>query len=161
MKKLLLTLCVCLLGIVGARADRGDMGLGLNLGVAPCIESGSGVCNFGLGVKYQYNISNPVRIEGNFDYWFADKGLSFVDVIANIHYQFRINNRFDLYPIAGLGWGNIHSDYGKNYSRFIFNFGVGAEYKVLSNLSVDFEFKYQYVKDFQRLPIQLGVTYNF
>lgn len=160
MKKLLLTLGIASLAIAGASAQRGDMAAGINLGVAPCVESGSGICNFGLGAKFQYNITNPIRLEAAFDYWFPDGGLSFVDLIANVHYQFRINNRFDLYPIAGIGWGNMHHD-DWNSSRFIFNIGVGAEYDITSNLVADFEFKYQYVKDFQRLPIQIGLSYKF
>lgn len=150
----------CLLGVVGANAQRGDMAAGINLGVAPCVESGSGTCNFGLGAKFQYNVTNPIRLEVDFDYWFSDNSVSMVDLIANVHYQFRISNRFNMYPIVGIGWGNLHSG-DWNSSRFIFNVGVGAEYAITGNLTADFEFKYQYVKDFQRLPIQVGMAYHF
>jgi outer membrane protein X len=47
------------------------------------------------------------------------------------------------------------------YSKVLFNIGVGAEYALAPNLSVGAEVKYQYVKDFSRLPISIGITYKF
>ena len=46
-------------------------------------------------------------------------------------------------------------------NRFIFNVGVGGEYAITSKISAGLEIKYQYVKDFQRLPITIGATYHF
>lgn len=159
MKKFLLTICIAAFAAFGAMAQKGQNGVGINLGVAPVVESGWDVCNFGLGIKYQYNITDPIRLEADFNYYFSDKSTSFLDITANVQYLFHINSRFNLYPTVGLGWGNIHQNH--NYSRFVFQIGVGAEYQIARNFSADFEFKYQYVKDFQRLPIQIGFNYKF
>ena len=162
MKKFLLTIALCILGIAGASAQR--QAVGINLGVAPCVEKGSGTCNFGLGVKYDYNVLSRLRLEGNFDYYFEDDNLSFLDVMVHAHYLFPVGSRFNVYPIVGLGWGNLHSSWGdssRNYSRFVFDVGIGAQFDITSRLYADFEFKYQYVKDFQRLPISVGLAYRF
>lgn len=39
--------------------------------------------------------------------------------------------------------------------------GVRGEHAITSKLSAGLEIKYQYVKDFQRLPITIGATYHF
>lgn len=46
-------------------------------------------------------------------------------------------------------------------SRFVFNIGVGGEYDVTDKIAVNLEIKYQYMKDFNRMPIVLGVAYKF
>jgi len=46
-------------------------------------------------------------------------------------------------------------------SRFVFNIGIGGEYDITDNLAVNLEIKYQYMKDFNRMPILLGVAYKF
>ena len=47
------------------------------------------------------------------------------------------------------------------YNRFIFNIGAGADFKLADNLVLNFELKYQYFKDFSRLPIKVGINYAF
>lgn len=49
----------------------------------------------------------------------------------------------------------------ESVSRFVFNIGVGGEYDLTENLSLNLEIKYQYMKDFNRMPILLGVAYKF
>ena len=39
--------------------------------------------------------------------------------------------------------------------------GIGADYAIAENLDLNLEFKYQYMKDFNRLPIKIGITYKF
>ena len=39
--------------------------------------------------------------------------------------------------------------------------GVGGQYDLNDKLAVNLEIKYQYIKNFNRLPISLGVAYKF
>ena len=44
--------------------------------------------SIGLGLKYQYNITDQIRIEPSMNYFFKNDGLSMFDINANIHYLF-------------------------------------------------------------------------
>lgn len=196
MKKIILTLCIGIMGLASAFAQEGRMAAGLNLGVAPSLESGMSVTNVGLGLKFQYNVTDPIRVEADIDYWFKSKGISVFDISANVHYVFNITEKFKVYPLAGIGYANIHSsapkveieiptipnmpnipgmpniqdmideategaDDSANASRFLFNIGAGADYDITDNLTANFEIKYQYLKDFSRMPISIGIAYKF
>lgn len=191
MKKVIIALCMLLSGAMASFAQEGQMAAGINLGVAPVIETG-GPTNFGLGAKFQYNITDPIRVEADLEYWFKAKEMSVFDVYANVHYLIPIVDKLKLYPMAGIGYANIHMstpkieipdipnipgipgldlddilgelddvDTSANASRFLFNIGIGAEYELTDNLTANFEFYYQYMKDFNRLPIKLGIAYKF
>lgn len=186
------------LGALNASAqEKGEMAAGINLGVAPCLESGVSSTNFGIGAKFQYNISNPVRLEAALDYGFKNKGIDVMTVGVNAHYLFKIGNKFNIYPLVGLGYGHLGgasvkfdedamSELGDlmgeiggssakdeyedaldkskgsvSANKFYFNVGAGAEYAITGKLSAGLEVKYQYMKNFSRLPIYLGLTYRF
>ena len=186
MKKYLVAMCMTLVGLCASAQEKGDMAAGLNVGVAPCLESGASVTNFGIGAKFQYNVTNPIRLEAAFDYGFKNKGMAVMTLGVNAHYIFNLGEKFNVYPLVGLGYahlgggvsgGDYDYDYSYDWSRssnfeseesgsssaskFFFNVGVGAEYALNDKLSVGAEIKYQYIKDFNRLPINIGVTYKF
>lgn len=177
-------MCVALIGLCATAQEKGDMAVGLNLGVAPSLESGLSVTNFGIGAKFQYNVTDPIRLEADVEYWLKDKGMDLFDVTFNAHYLFNVGERFKVYPLVGIGFGrakigadiDIDYDFDFDYpyrsshveesvsassTKFLFNVGVGAEYPITEALSIGAELKYQYVKDFCRLPITVGVTYKF
>ena len=178
-------MCVALVGLCASAQEKGDMAAGLNLGVAPCLESGANVTNFGIGAKFQYNVTNPLRLEAGVNYGFKNKGLDVLDVAANVHYLFKVGEKLRVYPLAGIGFARLggsvefedddDDDYGwrsrdweydeedasGSVTKFLFNVGAGAEYPVSDRLSVGAEIKYQYIQHFSRLPISIGVTYRF
>lgn len=173
MKKILLALVFAVTGLCAFAQEKGDKALGLNLGVAPSLEKGSSVTNFGIGAKFQYNVTDPVRLEADLEYWFKDHTIDVFDISANVHYLFRAGDRVNIYPVVGIGYAHIGGgvkvpDYievdnsdGGGGSRFLFNLGVGVEYAVSQRVRMGLEIKYQYLKDFGRLPINVGVTYQF
>ncbi len=169
-------MCIALTGLCATAQEKGDMAVGVNLGAAPCLESGVSVTNFQIGAKFQYNISNPFRVEAAFDYGFKNKGIDMFDLAANVHYLIGLGEKFKLYPIVGVGFAHAkasasidfeYDDEDYNYevsasvNKFMFNAGLGAEYPVSDKLSIGAEIKYQYIQDFSRLPISVGVTYKF
>ena len=107
MKKVFISLCMLLVGVCASAQQKGDMAVGLNVGVAPCLESGASLTNFGLGAKFQYNVTNPIRLEANVDYWVKSKGVDVFDITANVHYLFKIGQKLNIYPLAGIGYAHI------------------------------------------------------
>lgn len=167
MKKHLLLICMALLGLCASAQEAGKMGVGLNLSVAPCLEK-NGPTNFDLGAKFQYNITDPIRLEAVLDYGFRSDGFDVFTIGVNGHYLFKLTEKFNFYPIAGFGYGHVGfktpfmaGSYTEGANRFYFNLGLGGEYNINDNFAVDLELKYQYLKNYQRLPITLGVTYRF
>lgn len=162
-KKSAIAVALCLAGSVPAFAEQGDPALGLNLGVAPSVSDLS-YTNFGLGLKFQYGLTDHLRGEAEFTYWCESNSISAFELAVNFHYMFDVVNRFQMYPIIGLGYGQprCETNIGKvSYDRFLFNLGVGGEYEFSSHWVGTAELKYQYMKDFSRLPITVGIAYKF
>ncbi|MDE7397442.1 MAG: porin family protein, partial [Muribaculum sp.] len=160
-------------------ADAGDMQVGANIGVAPCLESGDAPSNFGLGAKFRYGLSEKIRLEADMEYWFKDKGWSVFDITANAHYLFAVTDKINVYPLAGIGFAHLggasfyiptafdedgeptaYIKTTNSADKFVFNIGGGAEYAINDRISVGFELKYQYINKFSRFPIQIGFTYK-
>ena len=84
MKKILF-LAVCFLMLVGnTYAQKGKQAIGFGLSYGTEIES------VGLGLKYQYNITNPIRLEPSLNYFFENDNVSMLDVNLNFHYLFPV-----------------------------------------------------------------------
>lgn len=183
MKKLILSLCVMMLS-VSAFAQKGKSAVGLNLNVTPLNESGISLTNFGVEAKYQYNLTNPFRVEAVVGYDFKAKGTSVLEAGVNVNWLFNIGSKFKVYPIAGVGYANISGyiskdddddygrsrsvynwddddDYSNSASKFYFNLGAGAEYAITQHIAACLEVKYQSMTWFNRIPISIGVAYKF
>lgn len=166
MKKLLLTLAVALGFAVPSFAQHaGQFGVGVNIGVAPCVEKGISVTNFVLGGRIQYSATDLIRVALDLNGGFADKDVSTFTATGNVHFMIPVANSFYIYPLAGLGYGNLHYNFGDlltgNEGKFVFNVGIGAEYEFTKNFAAGAEFKYQYMKDWGRLPVLLNFSYKF
>lgn len=92
MKKIIIAACMALLGCGSVFAQQGKQAIGGNLSYGTEIES------VGIGLKYQYNITDQIRIEPSMNYFFKNDGLSMFDINANIHYLFPIASNISLYP---------------------------------------------------------------
>lgn len=167
MKKSLLAL-VCLIAFsVSAFAQKGQSAVGLNLGYSIGLDEPKPK-NFEIGAKYQYNISDPIRLEAAFNYGFKNKvqGVDFsvMDYNLNAHYLVNVAEQFKFYPIVGLGALTAKAsvgDYSSSETKFAANVGVGGELALGEKLALNLEIKYQYCKDFGTLPIRLGLAYKF
>ena len=129
MKKIIIAACMALLGCGSVFAQQGKQAIGGNLSYGTEIES------VGIGLKYQYNITDQIRIEPSMNYFFKNDGLSMFDINANIHYLFPIASNISLYPLAGFTYTNWHLDLGKagdydvsgSDGKFGVNLGAGME----------------------------------
>lgn len=98
-----------------AFAQKGQSAVGINLGAAPCLESGASLTNFEIGAKYQYGITDAIRLEAGLSYGIKSKGVGVFDIAANFHYLFNIGDKFKVYPLVGIGFGHISGgSFGKS-----------------------------------------------
>ena len=161
MKKYLIALCMGLVGIGCFAQSKGESAVGATVGIAPSLDGDPNITNFGLGLKYQYNISDAVRVESDLDYWASDKNIGLVDFTGNVQYLFKVHEDIIIYPTVGIGYAHmnwIREDRSSN--RFVFNVGIGGEYRCSDKISAFLEIKYQYIKNLSRLPINIGFTYH-
>lgn len=91
---------VVMASLGSAFAQKGEMAGGLNL------SYGTEISNLGIGLKYQYNVTNPIRLEGSFDYFLEKDGLKMWDINVNAHYLFPVADKFNVYPLVGLTYAN-------------------------------------------------------
>ena len=153
MKKLMILISMMFFIMGSAFAQKGIQAFGVNLGYGSEIESAS------IGVKYQYNITNNIRLEPSANYFFEKRGVDMFDFNANAHYLIPTENNIRLYPLAGLTF--TRWDFGKVANRLGLNIGGGAEFDVSDNLFVNFELKYQIIKDLDQAIFNVGLTYIF
>lgn len=130
-------------------------------------------------LKYQYNITNPLRIEPSFNYFFENDNVSMLDLNVNFHYLCPVAQSVKLYPLFGLTMSNwmfdmhdldvdwdgdhVHVDDGGNHNEFRIgvNLGAGAEFALGRNWAMNVEFRYQLVDDFDQGVINFGAAYRF
>ncbi|MDE6588005.1 MAG: porin family protein [Paramuribaculum sp.] len=166
MKKFLLTLVAAATTAVSSWAvGPGDIAYGGNLTIAPVVESGVSLTNFGIGAKFQYGLAENLRAELDMDYFFKSSHIDIFDMAVNAHYLFNFSNdEAAIYPIVGIGFGALHTSYmgvSDSEARFLANIGVGAQYDFTDRLVGCIEWKYQYMSNFSRMPISVGIAYKF
>lgn len=156
MKKLivLFSMMVCIMG--SAFAQKGIQAAGIHLTYGTEIES------FGIGVKYQYNITDNIRLEPSMNYFFENNGIDQFDLNANAHYLLPMASNIRVYPLAGLTFAKW--DFGKVFddvTRLGVNLGGGFEMDITDNLMLNLELKYQFVSDFDQAIFNIGIAYMF
>ncbi len=174
MKKVILTLCLVVMASVGARAQKGETAVGVN------VAYGTEVSNVGIGVKGQYNVIDHIRLEASFDYFFKNDGVSMWDINVNAHYLFPVacNGKLKVYPLLGLSysnwvthWGDIGGAYplashdddddSSHLSRVGVNIGAGLQYDINKHFAINLELKGQCMKDFSQFVVGIGAAYKF
>lgn len=168
MKRIFLVFCVALVSIA-ASAQKGEHNIGAQ------VLYGTDASNFGVGVKYQYNVTNAIRLEAVGDYYFETDGFSMFDVNVNGHYLFHFS-KFTVYPLVGINFTHwkqnipsilVEGDYGEyggdtdiKDSSIGLNIGGGVQYRLTDKFRIGAEIKYQTVSGASTAVIGLGVTYT-
>ncbi len=157
LKKAVLIMSMAVVTIFSYGQERNDIAVGGNISYE--LDDYN---NFGLTGKFQWNITDGLRLEPSASYYFKKDNYTMWDMNANLHYVFKINEVFNLYPLGGLsivGY-EIHDN---DDTQLGINFGGGLEYKLTNNLSIGAELKYQYLDDWfsDRFTLAAGITYRF
>ena len=153
MKKLVVLFSMMFFIMGSAFAQKGIQAAGVHLSYGTEIES------FGIGVKYQYNITDNIRLEPSMNYFFENNGVDMFDLNANAHYLFPMASNIRVYPLTGLTFARWDS--GKVLTRLGVNLGGGAEMDITDNLMLNFELKYQFVSDLDQAVFNVGIAYMF
>ena len=137
--------------------------------------------SIGLGLKYQYNITNPIRLEPSLNYFIENDNVSMLDVNMNLHYLCPVGRSVKLYPLFGFTFSNWMFDLGDGFDidvdgdhihidkdddhhnecRVGVNIGGGADFVLTNNWIMNFELRYQLVSDFDQAVFNLGFAYRF
>lgn len=176
MKKFLILLCVALVSL-GASAQKGEQNVGAHL------LYGTDIGNIGVGAKYQYNVTDNIRLEGVGDYYLKTDGVTMFDLNVNGHYLFPINDKVTLYPLVGLNFTHWKQDEGgvdyddNDYEKYSddgdsddswslsdssigLNLGGGVQYTLTDKVRIGAELKYQTISGFNTIVIGVGVTFK-
>ncbi len=151
--------------------EKGDMAAGVKLGFA----TSNGYSHLGAGAKFQYNILDPLRLEGSFTYFLPKEmggGLvsaktSMWDASVNAHWLFGLGDKVNLYPLAGLGIFGVTSKaevlgIGASVSTndFALNLGGGVDFKISQSIALNAEAKYM-IAGGGLLVLSAGVGFMF
>ena len=153
MKKLIVLFSMMFFIMGSAFAQKGIQSAGVHLSYGTKIES------FGIGIKYQYNITDNIRLEPSMNYSFANHGVDQFDLNTNVHYLFPMASNIRVYPLAGLTFTRWEK--GGSITRLGVNAGGGAEMDITDKLMLNFELKYQFVSDLNQTMFNVGIAYMF
>ena len=139
MKKLFLLLLMVVAFCGSAGAQKGMQGIGFDLSIC-----GQKDVAFGGSVKYHYNISDYVRFEPIVSFFkVEEKDNCQMTALTNLHFFFSRPKVVRPYLYLGAGllqFKNIHG-YGDDDLDSVFgvNGGLGLDWRVTHNLSLQFE----------------------
>lgn len=114
------------------------------------ISAGDG---FTLGVQAQYNLDEPIRLEGRV----ATMLSAFPSLIfgVNGHYLFPINQKLTLYPIVG-----VEAGVGNELGYIGANFGGGAQLELTNNIFLTTELT-EIIRRASTRRLTVGMHYRF
>lgn len=136
MKKLLTLVIAAILfcNISASAQTKGDFAVGGGISLGTLLPT------MGIGGVVQYNISDPIRLSGNLDYFIKNKGVNTFDITVDCHYLFPLSDKFSVYPLAGVGVSILFGD-GPSRVPFVANIGGGVQYNISQRLHLTFEIK--------------------
>ena len=153
--------CICFISFVVMMvyAQQEHISVGFSTGIAADHETPT------IGVDVRYNVFSDVRIAPSITYMVRYKNQSAWYFDFDGHYVFDINNRFSFYPIGGfsLSIWDFHSRFFDKitHTRLGINVGIGAEFKIIYQLSVGVDMKYNVIRDYHQALAAVRVGYHF
>jgi outer membrane protein X len=152
--------------------EKGDMAVGIKVAYnLPDLLS-----TYGFGAKFQYNILDPLRLDGSFTYFLPNEfsATSRWDFSINAQWLFPGGEKMNYYPLAGFGIlgtkQSVESDSlfiedlgGNNTSASTFgvNLGGGIDYLISESFLLNLEAKYMLISGGGRIIFSAGAAYRF
>lgn len=155
MKKLFVTMLICLTTSAALWAQDSKWGIGLNLGY------GTEVSQAFLGGRVLYDIDDRFDVVGSFNRYFKDHGLKTWDINADFHWNVYHQEYFEVYPLVGLTL--LHqklSAFDYKDSFFGVNLGAGIMFNITDTWKIGVEMKGQIMSDSQFVPL-VTAMYRF
>ena len=163
--------------------EKGDFAVGGNV----MLGYGNDIFEGGLGAKFLYNVSDPLRLAGEFDILWGigvktEGGLGTLTTTTTWkefsvygHYLFQISTQkgnIAVYPLVGIGFVdlktqvklkvlNVTEKASATESKFMFTLGGGIERAINEKFSSNVELRIKIVDEGIRLQMAYGITYKF
>ena len=161
MKKLFLTMMMCLLACGAAWAQQGKWNIGLNLGY------GTDISKAFLGGRVMYEIDDRFDVVGSFNRYFKESvgevDVKYWDINADFHWNAIQRDLFNFYPLVGLTYLHGKASYAgesEGDGRFGVNLGVGIMFNINEHWAAGAEAKYQIIDGSQFVPMA-SAMYRF
>ena len=155
MKKLFVTLMMCLLTSTALWAQDSKWGIGLNLGYGTDVFGGQAF----LGGRVLYDIDDRFDVVGSFNRYFKEHENKFWDINADFHWNVYHHRVFEVYPLIGLAY--LHHKWpGDKDGNFALNVGGGGMVNITDHWKIGVELKGQIMSNSQFVPLITGM-YRF
>ena len=165
-KKVAIVVIAVMVSVAANAQMQGEKAIGGNL----VYGTGGTYSHTGIGVKYFYNVSDPIRLAGEFDFFPAKNYFSWWDLSMYGHYLFPVADNIMLYPAVGLGMVGVKYAYkstSSSTSGLALSLGGGADFELSYNLILNLELRYKAL-DFSELGVSgnrtnlaIGLAYKF
>jgi hypothetical protein len=161
----LLAICCTL---CAAQAQTREMMAGAQVGyasstylAAPQSQLQNGV---GLGARFHYELMHQLVLAPKTNVYLntSDTPWWAVDAAIDVHYNFVAAIDFCIYPIVGICtayWDGAQYFPAQGYLGG--NFGLGAQYNITTNLTLNGEYKYQVYRKRDVVNFALSLGYRF
>ncbi len=162
MKKLMMIAAMMLMSMGAFAQEAGQKAVGVTL--TDLLDSNSRIA---LGAKFQYSFTDNMRGEFDFKFYPTKYDVLVWNPTVNFHYIIPIFDKFNVYPLAGVGvWGiSVKGEHSATETLFTFKAGAGCEYFITEKFKGLFEAYYQFAKkdDYKYTDplVSLGVAYCF
>ena len=165
MKKVVLLLMLVVTAMA-AKAEIGEVAVGLQT------VYGTDTKVPGVGFHVKYNTRHHARFVWSANYNFKKNGCQGFDTGFDYNYLFYVGDNIRIYPLVGgmmRTWfwketelvGAIDITYSDAETRLGLNGGAGIDYVLSDHFILNFETKYQYIKDASQAFFSLGASYRF
>jgi len=178
-KAAIVAFAVCVCFVPTNAQEKGDMAMDATI----LFGYGNDIIEVGLGAKFLYNVSDPLRLAGEFDilWGISPEKITGKGLIPNTvkttttwkefsmygHYLFKY-----IYPLVGIGFVNLKTQTElkglrvnekvlTNESKFMFTLGGGIEYDINEKISYNVELRIKIADVGTRLHSTIGITYKF
>ena len=111
-----------------------------------------------------FRLIDRLRLEPSFNFFFKKDFVSMWDFNANVHYQFPVGGKVDLYPLAGLSVLGIKASvlgYSASDTEIGLNLGGGVDFDLSERLVLNVEAKYKIGGEWSRFILSAGIGYKF